>query len=92
MIADIFQNVAVVMIVLAAIGYLVVAWRRGESCGEGGCSCDALSERNRDSEDTLASTPRKQQFVFSDDLAERARKCARANTEDSKDDANRESS
>jgi hypothetical protein len=88
MTADIYQTVAVVMIVMAAIGYLLVAWRRGHSCGKGGSCCDALTERNTEPDDTLAPTSAKQPFIFSEDLADRAKKCARALPDSQKDDTN----
>jgi hypothetical protein len=72
------QNWAVVPIVLGAVGYLLVAWRR--SAGRGGCcghaeSCmPSLGARESDEQGGQSHPrPAPKQFIHVDQLAYRAR-------------------
>lgn len=73
LLAEISQNWAVVPIVMGAIGYLLLAWRRAAR-GGGGCCSHASScmpsLKTSDSDEQARSKP--QQLIHADHLAYRA--------------------
>ena len=74
MLADAVQTFAVVLIVAAAIGYLVVYLRRS-TCGRGCCGRDFPPRRpaSPTSDESSGSQP----FIPSENLADRARELAK---------------
>ena len=72
MIADATQTFGVILLVAAAVGYLGLIARRAAKGRGGGC-CNSCQPSSRPADQP---SPPPEQFVPSDDLAEKARKLA----------------